>query len=363
MISKYLSLLALLSLFIPLLSNAAQYAGTISKIRGKVEILSNGSATVKGKGPHVKYNGRFYTISEGSVGKKVKLGEVIRTGKRSIVKIIFDNGDQFMVSPGSEYSLSLPSNKREGNALINLTRGKFRAIISKEGPRNKMKVRTRNAAMGVRGTDFFVNSKGFDRSEVSVLRGKVSLKTTTSPQPKNVVNIDPKTNKKTTVKQTAKEVTLETGYSANLVTTPKINDVLNKDKKSIQKIAKMEIRETIVEVKRTSKQKLVSIQKATKIEKVNKTGKADKKVNKVVAKNIAKLEKKAIAVTLKDIKTYTPKLYEKIKKNNVQSTEELNTQVVAAAHKIAPKDIKPDLDDLEDEDLGEDAYDKYFKVE
>jgi hypothetical protein len=347
---------------LPLTVIASNHVGTISKLRGQVEILSGKTANASNNAQQVKYNGKYYKIKKASLGSKVMQGELVRTGKRSLAKIIFENGDQIMISPGSEYKLSAPSKNKKSVSFIKLTRGKLRAIISKEGPRNKMKVITRNASMAVRGTDFYVNAKGFDRSEVSVIRGKVTLKISKVKKNK-VINIDITTNRKTVAKKTVKEVILETGYSANLISAPKLPDVLKSDVNKIKKIAREEIKETVIEVKRTSKQKLVTIDKTTKIIATKEEKAQEKKrptVTKEVAKKIAKLEKKAINVTLTDIKTYTPMLYKEIIKETINSTDELNRKVVTAAHKVAPKAIKPDLEDLENEQLSDDVYNKYF---
>ncbi len=325
------------------ISYAATHSGTISKMRGQVDILSEGSLSLKGPGPHIKYNNIFYTITNAALGKKIKLGQVVRTGNRSLARIIFDNGDQFMLGPGTEYTLTLPQ-KKSPNSIINLTRGKLRAIISKDGPRNNMKVKTRNASMGVRGTDFFVNARGFDRSEVSVLRGKVSLK---MDQKKEV--------KKQNSKE--KEVILETGYSAKIVSPPKMEEQIRKDKKEISTLAIKNIRETIIEIKKTSKQKLVAIHKSSII----KSPATKQVLTKKIINKIKQLEKKAIQSTLQDIKIYTPNLYKKMVKEVIKDTDDLNTKVVLEAHKKAPKESKPDLDDLENDDLSEDAYQKYFQ--
>ena len=86
------------------------------------------------------------------------------------------------------------------------------------------------------------------------------------------------------------------------------------------------------------------------------------KVNEEVKKKIETLEKKAVKVTLDDIKTHTPELYKKIKEEEktVKNADQLSTKVVAEAYKEAPKEEKISADDLED--LGaDDAYDRYFK--
>jgi hypothetical protein len=338
---------------------ATVHTGTISKLRGTVEILSGGTKSVTGKGPHVKYNEKYYTLTKPGIGDKVFKGQILRTGKRSLVRIIFENGDQFMVGPGSEYVLSIPDKKAQKSSLINLTRGKLRAIISKDGPRNKMEVETRNVAMGVRGTDFYVDAKGYDRSEVSVIRGEVKL------EEKPVEKIVKKKAKEIKVVRKSlepkKEVTLKTGYSAAFTVERKIDKIVKSDKESIKKVAK-EVIETDLKIKRTTKQKLVSIQKNTVVKETPEEKKVAEKVDEIVKKKIEKLEKKAVKVTLDDIKTHTPELYKKIKKEEkkIASADQLSTKVVAEAFKEAPKDEKINADDLEDLG-GDDAYEKYFK--
>jgi len=340
--------------------SAAEHTGTISKMRGSVEILSGGTKSVSGKGPHVKYNGNYYTLSKPGVGDKVLQGQIVRTGKRSLARIIFENGDQFMVGPGSEYALDVPKKRnKDQSSLINLARGKLRAIISKDGPRNKMGVETRNVAMGVRGTDFFVDAKGYNRSEVSVIRGEVKLKEKPVAKIVKKKAKDIKVIRKST--EPKKEITLKTGYSADFTVARKIDDIVKDEKKMMKKEAK-EVIETELKVKRTTKEKLVSIQKNTVVKETPEDRKVAAKVDEKVKKKIEKLEKKAVKVTLDDIKTHTPEVYKMIKKEEkkLASAEQLSTKVVAEAYKEAPKEEKVSEDDLEDLG-GDDAYNKYFK--
>lgn len=339
--------------------NAAEHTGTISKMRGSVEILSGGTKSVSGKGPHVKYNGKYYTLTKPGVGDKVLQGQIVRTGKRSLARIIFDNGDQFTVGPGSEYALSVPKKRKDQSSLINLTRGKLRAIISKDGPRNKMGVETRNVAIGVRGTDFYVDAKGYDRSEVSVIRGEVKLKEKPVEKILKKKAKDIKVVRKST--EPKKEITLKTGYSADFTVARKIDDIVKNEKVKMKKEAK-EVIETELKVKKTTKEKLVVIQKNTVVKETPEDQKVAAKVDENVKKKIETLEKKAIKVILDDIKTHTPEVYKKIKKEEkkLASAEQLSTKVVAEAYKEAPKEEKVSEDDLEDLG-GDDAYNKYFK--
>lgn len=351
----------LLSLTFLLLSSslfAATHTGTISKMRGSVEVLSGGTKSVTGQGPHVKYNGLYYTLSKPGVGDKVNQGQIVRTGKASLARIIFDNGDQFMIGPGSEYSLNIPSKKSDDSSLINLTRGKLRAIISKEGPRNKMKVETRNVSMGVRGTDFYVDAKGYNRSDVSVIRGEVKLKEKPVEKIVKKAAEDIKVIRKST--EPKKEVTLKTGYSAQFTVERKIDQIVKDEKKNMKAEAK-EVIETDLKVKKTTKEKLVVIQKNSVVQETPEERKVAK-VNEEVKKKIETLEKKAVKVTLDDIKTHTPELYKKIKEEEktVKNADQLSTKVVAEAYKEAPKEEKISADDLEDLG-GDDAYDRYFK--
>ncbi len=88
-------------------------------------------------------------------------GSVIQTAPRSFCKLLFIDKSQMSLGPKSKMQIETFPKEKAG--IINLLNGQLRAKISKNymnmGSNNKSKlfIKTKSAAMGVRGTDFQVN--------------------------------------------------------------------------------------------------------------------------------------------------------------------------------------------------------------
>jgi hypothetical protein len=189
--------------------------------------------------------------------------------------------------------------------------GKLRGIISKESDEKKIIIKTKIATMGVRGTDFFVSDSGpKGETEITVLRGMVEV----------------------TNESTGKLLPVKTGTTA-LVTEK--SEISPRD---------------------STKEDLKTVETSSKTEPTKET-----------PKTVVELEKKALAVTLQDIKLYQPEIYEKIKAdpgitNNVLSLNEKAVVLNAAtAPSAPPKKGKPRIRELNDSD-DQEIYEKYFKL-
>src|SRR5262249_16792903 len=81
------------------------------------------------------------------------------------------------IAPATLYKMSWDKNTN-ANPVMNIFHGDIRTLISKDGPRSGMAVRTKTSSMGIRGTDFFASQKNDGQSKLSVLPGKMPLKYT-----------------------------------------------------------------------------------------------------------------------------------------------------------------------------------------
>ena len=93
-------------------------------------------------------------------GARVKVGSVIEVGSGSKATLILGKGSVFQIGADSrmvvgEYGITP---EREELANLELKFGKTRALILNQGPRRELKIRTRAATMGVRGTEIYVDS-------------------------------------------------------------------------------------------------------------------------------------------------------------------------------------------------------------
>ena len=305
---------------------AQTFVGTFVMTKGDVKILR--APSLKPSGPFLVYEGKKYSYEKAKIGRKVRGTELIQTGTDGRAKVVYPNGDHFNLGPGT--SMSMPVETRNANgkktgSKLNLFYGRVRSLISKGGPRTKLKVKTPSATAGVRGTDFFLRHNPTEGSQLSVLRGEVSLRDTK----KNAAS--------------SKAVKVKKGFTAKVESRPTAKP---------QK----------VKVELATKEEIVEIQKETAL-KPNE--KIIEKLPEPIKKEVEKLSKKSTEAVVADIKKDDPKLYEEIKdklnKQNVGDDYEINTKVVAKLYKQAPGEVKKKPTAEELEAIGKDVYDKYFR--
>jgi hypothetical protein len=283
------------------------HTARIVKLENKSEIFMPGPGQ-EGKHKTVKYMDKVYHVVPAEKGMKLDDGVIVTTAPDAKVKVIYNNGDHFFVSPNTQYKIeiqrkALDEGGRDGT-VVTVMRGAVRGLVEKDGPRSGMKVVTKNAVMGIRGTDFQVKLLQGGITQVSVLRGQVEVKTDNADKP----------------------VAVETGQT-----------LLKKEEEI--KVAVL----TQQELKEVAKESTIKASTA--------------QASEEVISEIAELEKKASAVTLKDLKEYQPKIYEEI----IASKKEVTSDNLAVATaevmaKDAPVRRKPDWRDL---DYNDDPYKKY----
>jgi hypothetical protein len=88
-------------------------------------------------------------------------GTTITTEAKSFVKLLFADQTQMNIGPGS--TMKIEATKPGEVSLVSLVAGQIRAKVSKDplanpaAPKDKLVIKTRTAAMGIRGTDFNVS--------------------------------------------------------------------------------------------------------------------------------------------------------------------------------------------------------------
>jgi hypothetical protein len=127
-------------------------------------------------------------------GDWVEEGQLVKTEKKSFVKLVFIDKSSINIGPGSEVIIENFSKTEAG--LLNLVRGKIRAKVTKDylemskGQKSKLYLKSASAVMGIRGTDFmFTYSEKTKTSSAILFEGSVSfskLKENERPQYKNM---------------------------------------------------------------------------------------------------------------------------------------------------------------------------------
>lgn len=129
----------------------AQKVAVVKLLRGEVEIVNAGK-TQKLK-----------------VEDWVEDGSVVKTAEKSFVKLVFIDKSQMNVGPSSEMKIEKFTGKDSG--VIDLVKGKIRSQVTKDylqmgQDKSKLFIKTQNAVMGVRGTDFMIATNGKSTSTV-----------------------------------------------------------------------------------------------------------------------------------------------------------------------------------------------------
>ena len=299
----------------------ADNVAVLTRASGDVKLLKNPSDVVRGEGPHVRFDQKYYIEFLAKRGAKLDNGEVIQVHDGGQARLIFRNGDVITVDGGTSYRVAWSG---DSAPVFDLLFGRMRAIFKKDGPRSGARVRTRSTVMGVRGTDFFATFKG--SAQLAVLRGKVELK---ENKPK------------------AKPVTVESGFSAKVPASTSRSKQKKRSSSTIQ-------------VQKTTKEELVVIQKATKLVAAKAPSKSS---DAVLEAQLKQLEAQATKNVIEDIKETDPILYQEIAKPGKNlDIDQVATAAVGQLFKEAPeaaKNLKPFGEALES--LGEDSYDKYFR--
>jgi hypothetical protein len=318
------------------LTFAASHVGTLTQIEGVVELLTHPSKSAEGPSPRVSYNGQYFTAQRATIGDQVENGHVLRTRPDSRAHVVFENGDQFQVGPGSQYKIAWTGTSAETPPQVDLEHGSIRSVISNRGPRSRTQFQARSVTMGVRGTDVYMGDLSPNRPvEVSVLRGEVELEVKASPDA-------PK----------AKPIAVKSGQSAYVP----VPQAPQKQKKEVAGVTKKIQAQPEVIVRATNQEELLVIQQNTVVKKSRQTP-----PSKEVAQRLIKLEKKAVENTLEDIKEHDPTLYSELKAKSNLSTANLNTLVVRRQFESAPQadqKRKPAWKDIPD--VQGDVYNKYF---
>lgn len=153
---------------------AQKKVAVVKLIRGDVNLLTLGKTTKL------------------AVDEWVEEGAVVKTADKSFVKLVFIDKSQMNVGPNSEMKIESFSGKDSG--VIDLVKGKIRSQVTKDylqidRNKSKMFIKTNNAVMGVRGTDFMISTNG-QTSAVVLFEGEVVFNKLDNPNMLNTNSLE-----------------------------------------------------------------------------------------------------------------------------------------------------------------------------
>ncbi|HKY95958.1 MAG TPA: FecR family protein, partial [Kiloniellales bacterium] len=129
------------------------------------------------------------------LGNTVVQDELVETVIGGGASITFIDGSQFHLGSGSQAALdAYVYNPGQGKGVVELGEGVFR-FIGTSGGRHDLEVRTPDALIGVRGTDFVVISSAGGKTVVGLASGSVTVESRATgdrgvPHPGQIATID-----------------------------------------------------------------------------------------------------------------------------------------------------------------------------
>lgn len=125
---------------------AGKKVAVVKIVRGEVDVLTLGKTTKL------------------KVEDWVEDGAVVKTAEKSFAKLIFVDKSQMNIGPNSEMKIEKFADNDSG--VIDLVKGKIRSQVTKDylqmkdKDKSKLFIKTPNAVMGIRGTDFMISTNG-----------------------------------------------------------------------------------------------------------------------------------------------------------------------------------------------------------
>lgn len=188
-----------------------KFIGKVVKIRGIATQLSPGDKLAT-------------RVEE---GQQIREESSILTRKKSFVQIRLDDGSLINIGPESKMIVSEMDTK--GNGVVDLLKGKVRYDIKQNYEGNKkFFVRSRNAALGVRGTEFETIYNPENRiTSLLTYTGEVAMVKTEDNQDHSQTNLK---RAKRRVKNVGNKIILEEEPSLKPTTTKDLEEVFKNEK-------------------------------------------------------------------------------------------------------------------------------------
>jgi len=123
------------------------------------------------------------------VGDEVGVGDTIRTKTYSKTELLFDDESLVRLADSSQVNVKeydIADTGYRKNAVLSLTRGKMRAIVSKNKDKTAFCINTPNTSGSVKGSDVFVS---YQKSATGILVLDGMLKTINTAFPDEIIDI------------------------------------------------------------------------------------------------------------------------------------------------------------------------------
>lgn len=159
-----MTIFLLVSLPVSSIEEKSVFIGRILKYRGKVAKITKGSALP----------------SSVMQGDSIFAGDIIKTEKGSLVKVLMNDDTIFQIGPQTKFEFQkfIMATKNDRQATYKIWHGKLRSLFVKKAKKGMLKIKTPTVAMGVRGTEILtdVYKVGNDiKTDIALLSGNLNI--------------------------------------------------------------------------------------------------------------------------------------------------------------------------------------------
>lgn len=135
---------------------------------------------VKSHGVAQKINKSMKVDQNLKEGDELYQGDIIKTGKSSLVKVLMKDDTLFQIGPQTEFGFEEFKfrTKKDRDATYNLARGKLRSLFTVKSKTKSLRIKTPSAAMGIRGTEILsdvYSHNGQLKTDIALVSGKLEI--------------------------------------------------------------------------------------------------------------------------------------------------------------------------------------------
>lgn len=142
---------------------------------------------LSGKAKLKKADGTFQEITNKDLPFELANVIQVETGSSDRARILFSDGTELSLGPATEFRLNPADQKTKTPGFFELALGRARALVKKRANGNKaFEIRSRDAVMGVRGTEFIAEVTR-DRTSLCTFNGTVEVQSVQNPALKRTV--------------------------------------------------------------------------------------------------------------------------------------------------------------------------------
>lgn len=147
--------------------------GTVTRVEGGADQLIYPAPKPLGPGPHVVYEGQYYTKKPLRIGDTVAFDHVIRTQKNGRIRVVFNFGDLVDIGGSTELRFKPDKLKHIKAPALFLKLGNLRISVKRRGVFSGLRCQMPTMAVELLGGEIFLSASERQEALAAVMRGSI----------------------------------------------------------------------------------------------------------------------------------------------------------------------------------------------